>query len=450
AETSPEDIEGMVAAQGILTARGGMTSHAAVVARGMGKTCVAGVGSAIIDEHNETVKFGNKIYTKKDVISIDGSTGMVYDGDIARVEAGLTGYFGRIMKWADQYRTLKVRTNADTPKDAETALKFGAEGIGLCRTEHMFFDKERIFYVRKMILADTLEAREQALAKLLPFQQKDFYELFMAMKDLNVTIRLLDPPLHEFLPQEAEKIKELATELNMTVQQVKDRIDYLHEFNPMMGHRGVRLDVSYPEIGKMQTRAIIRAAIAAQKKLGKKVVPEIMIPLVLDVKELKFVKEIIEATAKEEIEASGVKLTYLIGTMIEIPRAALLAESVATEATFFSFGTNDLTQMTYGFSRDDAGKFLPDYYKTKIFEQDPFQTVDQNGVGKLIKMAVEQGRKTRKDLKVGICGEHGGDPLSIEFFHNAGLNYVSCSPFRVPVARLAAAQAAIKAKRASK
>ena len=450
AETSPEDIEGMVAAQGILTARGGMTSHAAVVARGMGKTCVAGVGTAIIDEHKGTVKFGNKTYTTKDTISIDGSTGMVYEGDIARVEAGLTGYFGRIMKWADEYRTLKVRTNADTPKDAETALKFGAEGIGLCRTEHMFFDKERIFYVRKMILADTLEVREQALKELLPFQQKDFYELFMAMKDLNVTIRLLDPPLHEFLPQEADKIKELADELKMSVAQVKARIDYLHEFNPMMGHRGVRLDVSYPEIGRMQTRAIIRAALAAQKKLGKKVVPEIMIPLVLDVKELKFVKEIIEQTAQEEIAASGQKLTYQVGTMIEIPRAALLAESVATEATFFSFGTNDLTQMTYGFSRDDAGKFLPDYYKTKIFEQDPFQTVDQHGVGKLIKMAVQDGRKTRPDLKVGICGEHGGDPVSIEFFHNAGLNYVSCSPFRVPVARLAAAQAAIKTKRATK
>jgi pyruvate,orthophosphate dikinase len=447
AETSPEDIEGMVAAQGILTARGGMTSHAAVVARGMGKTCVAGVGSAVIDEHKGTVKFGGKTYTTNDVISIDGSTGLVYDGDIAKVEAALTGYFGRIMEWADEFRTLKVRTNADTPKDAITALKFGAEGIGLCRTEHMFFDKERIFNVRKMILAETLEAREEALAKLLPFQQDDFYQLFMAMKDLNVTIRLLDPPLHEFLPQEEDKIAELAKALGLSVEQVKSRIEFLHEFNPMMGHRGVRLDVSYPEIGRMQTRAIIRAALQAQKELNKPVVPEIMIPLVLDVKELKFVKDIIEETANEEIAKSGQTMTYLVGTMIEIPRAALLAEKVAEEATFFSFGTNDLTQMTYGFSRDDAGKFLPDYYKTKIFEQDPFQTVDQHGVGKLIKMAVADGRKTRPNLKVGICGEHGGEPDSIEFFHNAGLDYVSCSPFRVPVARLSAAQAALKASK---
>ena len=447
AETSPEDIEGMVAAQGILTARGGMTSHAAVVARGMGKTCVAGVGSAVIDEHKGTVKFGGKTYTTNDVISIDGSTGLVYDGDIAKVEAALTGYFGRIMEWADEFRTLKVRTNADTPKDAITALKFGAEGIGLCRTEHMFFDKERIFNVRKMILAETLEAREEALAKLLPFQQDDFYQLFMAMKDLNVTIRLLDPPLHEFLPQEEDKIAELAKALGLSVEQVKSRIEFLHEFNPMMGHRGVRLDVSYPEIGRMQTRAIIRAALQAQKELNKPVVPEIMIPLVLDVKELKFVKDIIEETANEEIAKSGQTMKYLVGTMIEIPRAALLAEKVAEEATFFSFGTNDLTQMTYGFSRDDAGKFLPDYYKTKIFEQDPFQTVDQHGVGKLIKMAVADGRKTRPNLKVGICGEHGGEPDSIEFFHNAGLDYVSCSPFRVPVARLSAAQAALKASK---
>ena len=437
----------MVAAQGILTARGGMTSHAAVVARGMGKTCVAGVGTAVIDEHKGTVKFGGKTYTTNDVISVDGSTGLVYEGDIAKVEAELTGYFGRIMTWADEFRTLKVRTNADTPKDAITALKFGAEGIGLCRTEHMFFDKERIFNVRKMILAETLDAREEALAKLLPYQQDDFYQLFMAMKDLNVTIRLLDPPLHEFLPQEADKIAELAKDLNLSVEQVKSRIEFLHEFNPMMGHRGVRLDVSYPEIGRMQTRAIIRAALQAQKELKKPVVPEIMIPLVLDVKELKFVKDIIEETANEEIAKSGQHMTYLVGTMIEIPRAALLAERVAEEATFFSFGTNDLTQMTYGFSRDDAGKFLPDYYKTKIFEQDPFQTVDQQGVGKLIKMAVQDGRKTRPNLKVGICGEHGGDPLSIEFFHNVGLDYVSCSPFRVPVARLSAAQAALKAKK---
>jgi pyruvate,orthophosphate dikinase len=448
AETSPEDIEGMVAAQGILTARGGMTSHAAVVARGMGKTCVAGVSSAVIDEHHETVTFGGKTYSKNDVISIDGSTGLVYEGNIAKVEAALTGYFGRIMEWADTFRTLKVRTNADTPKDAMTALKFGAEGIGLCRTEHMFFDKERIFYVRKMILAETLAVREEALAKLLPFQQDDFYQLFMAMKDLNVTIRLLDPPLHEFLPQEDEKIAELAKDLGLSVSQVKSRIEFLHEFNPMMGHRGVRLDVSYPEIGRMQTRAIIRAALQAQKELNKPVVPEIMIPLVLDQKELRFVKDIIEETAQEEIAKSGQSLTYQIGTMIEIPRAALLAGKIAEDAVFFSFGTNDLTQLTYGFSRDDAGKFLPDYYKTKIFEQDPFQSVDQSGVGQLIQMAVKNGRATRPNLKVGICGEHGGDPVSIEFFYKSGLDYVSCSPFRVPVARLAAAQSAIRAKRA--
>jgi pyruvate, orthophosphate dikinase len=351
-----------------------------------------------------------------------------------------------MMEWADQYRTLKVRTNADTPKDATTALKFGAQGIGLCRTEHMFFEKSRIFNVRKMILAETLQAREEALAKLLPEQEADFYELFKTMKDFNTTIRLLDPPLHEFLPQEASKIKELAKDLGLTVEQVENRISFLHEFNPMMGHRGVRLDVSYPEIAVMQTKAIIQAALRVQKDIKKPVTPEIMIPLVLDVKELKYVKDIIVKTADDLIAKSGQKMTYEVGTMIEIPRAALLAESVATEATFFSFGTNDLTQMTYGFSRDDAGKFLPDYYAKKIFEQDPFQTVDTQGVGKLIKMAVQDGRKTRPTLKVGICGEHGGDPLSIDFFHNAGLNYVSCSPYRVPVARLAAAQAAIRAE----
>lgn len=449
-ETSPEDIEGMVAAQGILTARGGMTSHAAVVARGMGKCCVAGVSTATINEHEHVVYFNGKRLTENDVISIDGSTGMVYEGTVPTVEPELTGYFGKMMAWADKYRTLKVRTNADTPKDATQALKFGAEGIGLCRTEHMFFEKTRIFNVRKMILADTLEAREAALAKLLPEQEADFYQLFKTMKDYNTTIRLLDPPLHEFLPQEADKIAELAKDLNLTVQQVKARIDYLHEFNPMMGHRGVRLDVSFPEIGVMQTKAIIQAALRVQKELNKPVVPEIMIPLILDLKELKFAKELIVNTADAIIAQSGQKMHYEIGTMIEIPRAALLAESLASEATFFSFGTNDLTQMTYGFSRDDAGKFLPDYYAKKIFEQDPFQTVDTQGVGQLIKMSVAEGRKARPNLKVGVCGEHGGDPLSIDFFHNAGLNYVSCSPYRVPVARLAAAQAAIRAENKAK
>jgi pyruvate,orthophosphate dikinase len=389
---------------------------------------------------------GKTKLTSKDTISIDGSTGQVYLGTVGTVEPEMTGYFGTMMEWADQYRTLKVRTNADTPKDATTALKFGAQGIGLCRTEHMFFEKSRIFNVRKMILAETLQAREEALAKLLPEQEADFYELFKTMKDFNTTIRLLDPPLHEFLPQEASKIKELAKDLGLTVEQVENRISFLHEFNPMMGHRGVRLDVSYPEIAVMQTKAIIQAALRVQKDIKKPVTPEIMIPLVLDVKELKYVKDIIVKTADDLIAKSGQKMTYEVGTMIEIPRAALLAESVATEATFFSFGTNDLTQMTYGFSRDDAGKFLPDYYAKKIFEQDPFQTVDTQGVGKLIKMAVQDGRKTRPTLKVGICGEHGGDPLSIDFFHNAGLNYVSCSPYRVPVARLAAAQAAIRAE----
>ncbi len=449
AETSPEDIEGMVASEGILTMRGGMTSHAAVVARGMGKCCVAGCGSAVIDEEAHTLKLNGKVYTDKSTISLDGATGLVYDGEIKKVEPELTGYFGRMMAWADKYRTLKVRANADTPKDANQAVKFGAEGIGLCRTEHMFFDKDRIFHMRRMILADSIEVREQALEELLPYQQSDFYGLFMAMKDKNVNIRLLDPPLHEFLPTEEDKIEELAKSLGLSVEAVKARISFLHEFNPMMGHRGCRLDVSYPEIGRMQARAIIRAALQAQKDLGHAVVPEIMIPLVLDVKELKFVKNIIVETADEEIKKSGEKLYYEVGTMIEIPRAALLAGEVATEAKFFSFGTNDLTQMTFGFSRDDAGKFLPDYYSNKIFEQDPFQNVDTRGVGRLIKMAVAEGRAANPELHVGVCGEHGGDPLSIDFFHNAGLDYVSCSPYRVPVARLAAAQAAVKAKRAA-
>ncbi len=447
AETSPEDIEGMVAAEGILTMRGGMTSHAAVVARGMGKCCVAGCSSAVIDEEKRTVKFQGKVYTDKDVISLDGSTGLVYAGDVKKVAPELTGYFGRIMAWADKLRTLKVRTNADTPRDARQALAFGAQGIGLCRTEHMFFDKDRIFHVREMILADNTKDREKALEKLLPYQQSDFYELFMAMKDLNVTIRLLDPPLHEFLPQDADQIEDLANDLGLSVEHIKARIEYLHEFNPMMGHRGCRLDVSYPEIGKMQAKAIIRAALQAQKDLKITIVPEIMIPLVLDVKEFKFVRDLIVETVDQEIALSGQAMKYEVGTMIEIPRAALKADEIGKEAHFFSFGTNDLTQMTYGFSRDDAGKFLPDYYSKKIFEQDPFQTIDQGGVGQLVKLAVTNGRKANPHLHLGVCGEHGGDPASVEFFHNVGLDYVSCSPYRVPVARLAAAQAAIKAKR---
>jgi pyruvate,orthophosphate dikinase len=447
AETSPEDITGMVAAEGILTMRGGMTSHAAVVARGMGKTCVVGASAAVIDEENHTLKINGKVYGQNDVLSIDGSTGKVYEGAIALVAPTLTGDFDRIMKLADKYRRLKVRTNADTPRDAKQALEFGAEGIGLCRTEHMFFDKERIFHVRRMILSNNLKDRVDALNAILPYQEEDFYELYKVMLGMNVTVRLLDPPLHEFLPQEEDKIEELAKTLNMSVEEVHDRIEFLHEFNPMMGHRGCRLDVSYPEIAVMQATAIIKAALRAQKDLGKEIVPEIMIPLVLDVKELAYVKSIVVETADKLIAESGQKLHYHVGTMIEIPRAALLADEIAKEAEFFSFGTNDLTQMTYGFSRDDATKFIPDYFEKKIFEQDPFQTVDQRGVGKLIDMAVKLGRSTNKDLHVGVCGEHGGDPVSIEFFEKAGLDYVSCSPFRVPVARLAAAQAALKNKK---
>ncbi len=446
AETSPEDIEGMVAAEAIMTMRGGMTSHAAVVARGMGKCCVVGCSDAIIDEETKTLKIGNKVYGPDDVISVNGSTGEVYEGAIKSVEAEVTGYFGRIMAWADEYRRLEVRTNADTPRDAKTAKHFGAQGIGLCRTEHMFFDKDRIFHMRKMILSETVEGREACLEELLPYQRDDFYQLFMAMEGLPVTIRLLDPPLHEFLPQEEDKIEELANALNMTVEHVKDRIEYLHEFNPMMGHRGCRLDVSYPEIGRMQARAIIEAALKAQKDLGKKVVPQIMIPLTLDVKEFRYVRSIIVETADATIAKSGDKLEYEVGTMIEIPRAALLADEIGKEAQFFSFGTNDLTQMTFGFSRDDAGKFLPSYYEKKILEQDPFATVDQKGVGKLIDWAVKNGRAANSHLHLGVCGEHGGDPVSIDFFHRVGLDYVSCSPYRVPVARLAAAQAAIRNK----
>ena len=444
AETSPEDIEGMVAAEGILTMRGGMTSHAAVVARGMGKCCVAGCSAIVVDEEARTVKIGDRVLTDKDVLSIDGSTGYVYDVDVKKVEPELTGDFGRLMGWADANRRLLVRANADTPRDAIQAKKFGAQGIGLCRTEHMFFDKDRIFHMRKMILSDTTEGREAALAELLPYQRDDFYKLYMAMDGLNVNVRLLDPPLHEFLPQEEDKIEELAKALGTSVAVIKDRIAYLHEFNPMMGHRGCRLAVSYPEIARMQATAIIEAAIKAQHDLGKKVEPEIMIPLTLDLKEFKFVKNIITETADKIIAEAKVDLHYHVGTMIEIPRAALLADEIATEAEFFSFGTNDLTQMTFGFSRDDAGKFLPKYYETKIFEQDPFQTIDVKGVGQLVDMASKKGRSTNPHLHLGVCGEVGGDPVSIDFFEQVGLDYVSCSPFRVPVARLAAAQAHIK------
>ena len=445
AETSPEDIVGMVAAEGILTMRGGMTSHAAVVARGMGKCCVCGCKEALIDEEARTLTIDGKVYTDKDTLSLDGSTGKVYLGDIKKVMPDLSaGYFGRLMKWVDEARTLKVRTNADTPRDAKQAKEFGAEGIGLCRTEHMFFDKDRIFSMRKMILADTVEERRAALAELEPMQQSDFEALYETMGEMNVNVRLLDPPLHEFLPTEEDKIEELAKATGRTVEQVKARIEYLHEFNPMMGHRGCRLAVSYPEMCEMQTTAIIKAAINVTKKTGLKIEPEIMVPLVLEVKELKFVKKIITDTADRLIAEAGVNMKYHVGTMIEIPRAALLADEIAGEAEFFSFGTNDLTQMTFGFSRDDAAKFLPDYYEHKIFEEDPFKTLDQHGVGKLVDMAVKAGRSTRPELHVGVCGETGGEPNSIEFYHKAGLDYVSCSPFRVPVARLAAAQAAIK------
>ena len=445
AETSPEDIVGMVASEAILTMRGGMTSHAAVVARGMGKCCVCGCSAAVIDEENRTVTIDGKVYTDQDTFSIDGSTGNIYVGAIKTVQPDLTaGYFGRLMSWVDENRALKIRTNADTPRDANQAKIFGAQGIGLCRTEHMFFDKDRIFSMRKMILADSVEQREAALAELEPMQQKDFEDLYEIMDGLNVNVRLLDPPLHEFLPQEENLIAELAAAINKSVDQVKDRIAELHEANPMMGHRGCRLAVTYPEICKMQTTAIIKAAINVSKKTGKMVSPEIMIPLVLEVKELKYVKNIICEVADQLIKEANIDMHYHVGTMIEIPRAALLADEIAQEAEFFSFGTNDLTQMTFGFSRDDAGKFLPAYYETKIFEEDPFKTLDQNGVGKLVNMAVKLGRSTRSDLHVGVCGETGGDPKSIEFYHNAGLDYVSCSPFRVPVARLAAAQANIK------
>ena len=447
AETSPEDLIGMIASEGILTMRGGMTSHAAVVARGMGKCCVTGCSAAVIDEENETLTINGKVYGPNDVISLDGSTGSVYEGDIKKVAPDLSsGNFGRLMTWVDEARTLHVRANADTPRDAHQAKVFGAEGIGLCRTEHMFFDKDKIFSFRKMILAETKEERVAALAEIEPLQQKDFEGLFEEMGELNVNIRLLDPPLHEFLPQEEDKIAELAAATGHSVEFIHKRIEELHEFNPMMGHRGCRLAVSYPEICEMQTSAIIKAAINVSKKLNIEIEPEIMVPLVLEVKELKFVKNIITTTADRLIKEAGVNMKYHVGTMIEIPRAALLSDEIAEEAEFFSFGTNDLTQMTFGFSRDDATKFLPDYYSNKILEEDPFKTLDQRGVGKLVKMSVQAGRATRPTLHVGVCGETGGEPNSIEFYHKAGLDYVSCSPFRVPVARLAAAQAAIRNK----
>ena len=444
-ETSPEDIVGMKASQGILTVRGGRTSHAAVVARGMGKCCVSGCTEINMDEENKKFTLGGKEFHEGDIISIDGTTGCIYDGAIPTVEATVSGDFGRIMAWADKYRRLKVRTNADTPTDAAKARELGAEGIGLCRTEHMFFEPDRIAAIREMICSDTVEEREAALAKLEPMQQGDFEKLYEAMEGYNVTIRYLDPPLHEFVPTEEKDIEELAKAQGKTVEQIKAIIASLHEFNPMMGHRGCRLAVTYPEIAKMQTRAVIKAAIAVSKRSGHAIEPEIMIPLVGEVKELKYVKDVVCATADEVIAEAGVKMKYHVGTMIEIPRAALTADEIAKEAEFFSFGTNDLTQMTFGFSRDDAGKFLGAYYDKKIYENDPFQKLDQVGVGKLVKMAVDLGKQTRPDIHLGICGEHGGDPSTIEFCHKVGLTYVSCSPYRVPVARLAAAQAAIKA-----
>ena len=447
-ETSPEDITGMKAAQGILTVRGGMTSHAAVVARGMGTCCVSGCGDIAMDEANKKFTLGGKTFHEGDFISIDGSTGKIYDGIIPTVDATISGYFGRIMGWADKYRRLRVRTNADTPRDAKKARELGAEGIGLCRTEHMFFEADRIAAFREMICSDTVEERKAALAKILPYQQGDFEQLYEALEGMPVTIRFLDPPLHEFVPNTESEIALLAKTQGKTVEQIKNIIASLHEFNPMMGHRGCRLAVTFPEIAEMQTRAVIRAAINVQKRHADWTVkPEIMIPLVGEVKELKYVKDVVVATADEELKAAGVEMPYKVGTMIEIPRAALTADEIAKEAEFFSFGTNDLTQMTFGFSRDDAGKFLGAYYDKKIYENDPFARLDQVGVGKLVKMAATLGRQTRPDLHLGICGEHGGDPSSVEFCHKVGLDYVSCSPFRVPIARLAAAQAAIREQR---
>ena len=444
-ETSPEDIDGMAVSEGIMTARGGMTSHAAVVARGMGTCCVAGVNGIKVSEEDKTLTFADgTVVHEGDIISLDGSTGNVYLGAIATQEAELTGDFGRFMGWADEIRTLHVRTNGDTPRDATQARKFGAEGIGLCRTEHMFFDPARIKAVREMIISDTLEQRKAALAKILPMQRGDFEAIYRAMGGLPVTIRLLDPPLHEFLPHEDDEIKELADEMGVTFEKLKGKVESLHEFNPMLGTRGCRLDVLYPEIAEMQTEAIVSAAINVWKEDGLHITPEIMVPLVSEVNELRFVKKVIKAKADELIEQSGLKMKYMVGTMIETPRAAVTAGDVAKEAEFFSFGTNDLTQMTYGFSRDDVGRILETYFDKKILESDPFARLDQNGVGRLIRFAVAEGKRTRPDIKLGICGEHGGDLSSVEFCHNVGLNYVSCSPFRVPIARLAAAQARVK------
>ena len=443
-ETTPEDIEGMVAAQGILTVRGGMTSHAAVVARGMGTCCVSGCGEIKINEEAKQFELGGYTFHEGDYISLDGTTGKIYKGDIKTVEASVSGNFGRIMDWADKYRVLKVRTNADNPRDTRNAVHLGAEGIGLCRTEHMFFEEDRIPKIRKMILSETVEDREAALNELIPFQKGDFKAMYKELKGLPMTVRYLEPPLHEFLPTEEEDIIALAKDMGVTVEHLKNKCAELHEFNPMMGHRGCRLAVTYPEIAKMQTRALMEAAIEVEEEEGYNIIPEIMIPLVGEKKELKFVKDIVIEVAEQVKKEKGSDMQYYIGTMIEIPRAALLANEIAEEAEFFSFGTNDLTQMTFGFSRDDAGKFLDSYYKTKIYESDPFAKLDQKGVGQLVKMAVEKGKTTRPDIKLGICGEHGGEPSSVEFCHNIGLSYVSCSPFRVPIARLAAAQAAIK------
>jgi len=449
-ETSPEDIEGMVAAEGILTVRGGMTSHAAVVARGMGTCCVAGCSELKVSEESKSFQIGQTVYHEGDFISMDGSTGNVYAGVIKTVEPEINGYFEIFMGWADEVRSLKVRANADTPKDAAQAVKYGAEGIGLCRTEHMFFDSDRIMLIREMIVAKDEEARRVALDKLLPIQRGDFVGIYEELKEKPTTIRFLDPPLHEFLPHADADIKDLAKEMGLTFEELKATVESLHEVNPMMGHRGCRLAVSYPEIAEMQTRAVIEAAIDVKTRKGFNIVPEIMIPLVGDVKELKYVKDIVVRVADQIIAQSGIDLKYMVGTMIEIPRAALTADLIAKEAEFFSFGTNDLTQMTFGFSRDDAANFLKHYYEKKVYEFDPFQKLDQVGVGKLIKMAADLGRQTRPNIKLGICGEHGGDPSSVEFCHNVGLNYVSCSPFRVPVARLAAAQAEINNPRPSK
>ncbi|WP_066894875.1 pyruvate, phosphate dikinase [Clostridium nigeriense] len=446
-ETSPEDIEGMIAAKGILTVRGGMTSHAAVVARGMGTCCVAGCGTLKVNEEAKTLEVNGKVYTADDYISIDGATGNVYGEAVNTVTPEISGHFAIFMAWADEIRKLKVRTNADSPRDTKQAVEFGAEGIGLCRTEHMFFAEDRIMAVREMIVAKNEEQRRKALDKLLPMQREDFIGIYEALEGMPATIRFLDPPLHEFLPHNDEDIQELANDLDITFEDLKATVDELHEFNPMMGHRGCRLAVSYPEIAEMQTRAVIEAAIDVKNRKGYDIVPEIMIPLVGEIKELKYVKDVVVKTAEAVMEEKGVKIDYKVGTMIEIPRAALTADEIAKEADFFSFGTNDLTQMTFGFSRDDAAKFLTSYYDKKIYEQDPFAKLDQTGVGALVKIATEKGRSVKSDLKVGICGEHGGDPSSVEFCHNIGLDYVSCSPFRVPLARLAAAQAQVRNKR---